>query len=424
MSEAINVRTETWKPVPRPDWVRRINEEGQCMDIKSVVPLDENSLLRAARRNTGLQDFGADDWCEPFQVLIKSLDEEAELNLMGRLMTRSDLLQFLEARLQVEETYKRHPEIDEGEIHKLLLIIGQGRSGTSALQNMLAADPHNGTVKTWEVMFPCPPPEAATYLTDPRIAKAEKLASQVNRVIPEIQSMHEFGAEMPTESIHLECLSFMSPPWLNLLGQVPSYNVYMAKRGPLLSYQYEKRVLKLLQWKNPRQHWVMKSPAHIQHLPEVLEVYPDAWFIFTHRDPIKALSSVVSLVGTLTWARSDHLFMAGSSFEQLAQAEGSAGMLNQVIDWVESGTIPRERMCNVQYRDFIKDPLATARQIYEQCGIPLTAEGGAAMQTYMDKSPRSSRPAHRYDAGSAELIEQERRLYRRYQEYFNVPNEV
>src|SRR5262245_32546145 len=98
MASANSSKPPVWQPPPRPEWVRRINEEGECMDISGVVPLDENSLLKSARRSTGLDDFGADDWREPFRVLIKAAEEEAELNLMGRLRLRSEILQLLEAR--------------------------------------------------------------------------------------------------------------------------------------------------------------------------------------------------------------------------------------------------------------------------------------------------------------------------------------
>src|SRR4051812_12206568 len=94
-----------WQPPARPEWGQGINEEGSCMNIRGIVPLDEDSLLDAARRSTGLSDFGADDfWREPFRIFLKALDEEAELNLIGRIRTRSEILQLLEARLQIEET--------------------------------------------------------------------------------------------------------------------------------------------------------------------------------------------------------------------------------------------------------------------------------------------------------------------------------
>src|SRR5262249_41519680 len=145
-----------------------------------------------AKANTGLSDFGIDDWVEPFRIFIKALDEEADLTLMGRLMTRSDILMHLEARLRIEETYKRHPEIDAQQLAPPILIIGSGRSGTSALQNLLSLDPDNGTPKHWEALFPCPPPEAATYHGDPRIRLADERMRQWNRVTPEVISIHEF----------------------------------------------------------------------------------------------------------------------------------------------------------------------------------------------------------------------------------------
>src|SRR5262245_20079498 len=127
MSADSNYRIQQWKQPPRPEWVQRVNQEGSYLDLKSVVPLDEESLLATAKANTGLSDFGVEDWYEAFQRFIKSLDEEAELNLMGRLLTRSDILMYLEARLRVEEEYKRHPEIEDVELAPQILIVGSGR---------------------------------------------------------------------------------------------------------------------------------------------------------------------------------------------------------------------------------------------------------------------------------------------------------
>src|SRR5262245_5252373 len=145
MSDDDGYRVKQWQPPARPAWVQRVNEEGQYLDLKSVVPLDEASLIKAARANTGLNDFGENDWYEPFQVFLKSLEDEAELNLVGRLLTRSDVLMYLEARLRIEDAYRRHPEIEDQELAPPMLIVGSGRSGTSAIQNLLSCDPDNGT---------------------------------------------------------------------------------------------------------------------------------------------------------------------------------------------------------------------------------------------------------------------------------------
>lgn len=417
-------RRQRWQASPRPEWVEKINTEGRCMNLTSVVPLDAKSLIDQAVRNTGLSDFGNPNWYEPFNVLTRALDEEANLNLMGRLMTRSDLLLMLEARLMIEACYQQHPEIDAEEIRQPLFIIGQGRSGTSMLQNLLTADPRNKAVSAWEAYRPCPPPEAATYATDPRIDQYSALIGQINRVIPEIQSMHEFDPRLPTENIHLHCLSFMSPAWFGPFGgQVPSYNRYIQSIDPLEIYAYEKRVLKLLQWRNPRDHWVLKSPASIMHLPAILKVYPDVGFIWTHRDPVKALSSVVSLIGTLFWCRTDTPFI-GDSLSQYTNADLSAALMNMPIDWLENGELPAGRLCNIHYQDLIKDPLGEISRLYEHYAIPLTDEARSAMQRYLDANPRTSRPSHHYSAGPDEQITRERSCYARYLDYFQVATEV
>ena len=113
MNEHHSSRVSQWQPPARPDWVRRVNEEGAHLDLRSVVPLDEESLIGHARRNTGLSDFGSDDWYEPIRIFVRALEDESELTLIGRLMTRSDILMHLEDRLRIEDEYKRNPQIEQ-----------------------------------------------------------------------------------------------------------------------------------------------------------------------------------------------------------------------------------------------------------------------------------------------------------------------
>lgn len=422
MSSDANYRVKQWRPPRRPEWVERMNAEGRCLDLPSVVPLDEDSLLSRARANTGLDDFGEEDWYEPFKVFIKALDEEAELTLIGRLMTRSDIIMHLEARLRVEETYKRNPEIEEQQLAPPVWIIGSGRSGTSVLQNLLALDPDNGTPKHWEALFPCPPPEAATYQQDPRIKVADARMDQWNRVTPEIMSMHEFGGDMPTELIQIEALSFQNSGWLDLYGFVPTYDAYMAPRGFVASMRYARRVLKLLQWKNPRKRWLLKSPDAMRSLPDVFEVFPDVQLVWAHRDPLKAVASAVSLVGTLFWIRSDRP-LSEQAIAQLTSSAGLAALFDKVLDLIDAGKIPLSQLRSVQYLDLIADPLGTVERLYGEMGIELTERARAAMSDYLRSRPREARPVHQYSLGDRDHLADERKLFQRYQAFFKVPVE-
>ncbi|MET0988392.1 MAG: sulfotransferase [Steroidobacteraceae bacterium] len=421
MSSAAERKTK-WVPAPRPEWVQRINEEGYCMNSRGVVPLDPDSLIHSAMLATGLSDFGADEWREPFAMLCQSMDEDAELNLMGRIRTRSEILQLLEARLHVEDWYKRHPEIDQEVIKEPMIVIGQGRSGTSFLVNLLAADPNNGALRTWEAIFPCPPPEKKTYFSDPRIQAGHLLTDQWNRVTPEIASMHEFAGLLPMECPIIMGMSFMSPSWFSSLGQCIGYLQYCNSADPAIAYDYHKRVLKLLQWRNPRKHWVLKAVWHLDMLPTVVKTYPDAFVIWPHRDPVRSLASGLNIVGTIHWGRSDHPFK-NDTFDFVQDSKAAAQRLNAGIDAIESGIVPKAQLFNLLYTELVADPLGMIQKLYAYFGVKLTPAGRDGIVQYLHESPRSGRPVHRFQVGPREVVDADRVAFKRYQDYFGVANE-
>ena len=411
------------QPVPaHPEWVKRINEEGDCMDIRGVVPLDEKSLLETAMRSTGLSNFGSDEWREAFQVFVKAIDTEGHLNLLGRLRTRSDILLLLEARLQIEEAYRLHPEIEDEQIVQPIIVVGQGRSGTSFLINVLAANPDNGALLQWEIMFPCPPPETATYRTDPRIAKAQNLISQWYRVTPAMDSVHEFEATLPQEDVHLISLSFMAPQWLGLYGQAPSYHAWVMKQDITPALHYHQRVLKLLQWKNPRQRWVLKNIAFLDQMGLLLRIYPDACFVWPHRDPVRAAASMGSSIAIAMSDRSDYP-IPGSDYEFVTDPQHVAQRLNAVIDQLDAGVVPPKQIFHMHYRDLIDNTLQQIDAMYSHFGIALSDTGRRAMAQYLDDHPRDARPPHRFSLGSDAVVTRAREAFKRYQNYFDVADE-
>ncbi len=411
-----------WTPPARPDWLAKLNQEGRGMDIASLVPLRAQELLDTAMANTGLSDFGKDEWREPFEILVKAINEEAELNLFGRLMTRSDLLIWLQERLEIEETYRRHPEIEDEIVDAPVFIVGQARSGTSILFELLSQDGQFGVPTNWEIMFPCPPPEAATYRSDPRIAKAQHLLTQWHRVAPSFLAMHELGASIPNEcKVAMNC-TFVTD---NLTGifQIPSYYQWLTQADLSVPYAYYKRMLKLLQWKNPRSHWLLKSPSHTESLPVLFKVFPDAQVVYTHRDPIKARASVTNLLGTLYWMRSDKPFDA-TAFERLMTPEAYAHSLNRVIGQIEDGTIPRSRIHDLLFADLMAQPQETIVRLYQQMGLQLSEQASSSVLNYLSQKPQGKFGKHQYSVGERDQIARERKIFVRYQQFHHVPEEV
>ena len=409
-----------WQAPPHPQWLSQVNDEARCFDLHAVVPLDETSLLDHAMAKTGLSDFGEDSWREPFQVYLKSLESEAQLTLFGRLMARNDLILWLSTRLEVMDWLKRHPEIEDQEVTAPMFIVGLPRSGTSILFELLAQDPDVGVPLMWEALQPCPPPETATYRNDSRMEYADAVFTQWNRVAPEFAAMHEMRGDIPAECGLIMAGSFISDH-IGSLHQTPSYAMWCADADYLPAYQYHRKVLQVLQWRNPRARWLLKAPEHQVHLEVLLQVYPDARIVQTHRDPIQCMASTTSLMGTLYHMRSDQPFNA-AMFENILMGEATAQRLEKVMDQRDSGLVPPANIADSRYQDLIEDPLANIQRLYRHFGLELSDTAKTAMQAYLAAKPKGKFGTHRYPVQAEHLSA--RPLFERYQTRYQVPNEA
>ena len=423
MSKQAYDRRTDWKPAPRPEWVARLNEEGERLDIKSIVPLNEESLLSEARKNTGLDDFGGGNWLEHFRVLIHAIENEAKLNFTGRILTRSDLLIYLEARLAITDCYKQHPEIDDEVITEPVFIVGSGRSGTTIFHEALSQDEQFRVVKRWEAMFPCPPPVEETYLTDPRIEKAHQLITLPERIAPEWKTMHAQAGDLPVECIEFLYLTFLSEVYYCAF-QIPSYVDYFRQQNIAETFDWHKRILRLLQWRYKKPHWLLKGPTHMPVLPQLLEAYPDAKLIFMHRDQVTTTDSVVNVQGTIYWWRTDDPW-SGGMLDEVMMVEGRVKMWDRIIGWMEDGTIPKGQFTNVIYQEFSTDPMAAIRGAYQEIGLSMSAIAGRRIKAYLENKPKGVFGKHNYKRGGGETgtAAAEREALRRYEEYFGVPSE-
>jgi hypothetical protein len=424
MSDTENVydRRQGWQPRPRPEWVARLNEEGEILDISSIVPLDENSLLAEARKNTGLHDFGDDGWIEHFQVLIRAIEEEAKLNFMGRILTRSEFVQYLETRLRIQEDYRRHPEIEEEVIHEPVMILGHGRTGTTILHEVMSCDPQFRIVKRWEAMFPSPPPTPEDYETDPRIERADRLITIFDRITPEWKAMHKFGGDLPVECAEYLYACFLSNVFV-FSFQIPSYAEHLAKQDPAYTIAWHRRFLKLLQWKYKKDHWLLKNPLWIDQIPRVLEFYPDAKIVLTHRDPVVVSDSFVNVMGTIFWWRTDDPW-GGGMLDELVLADGRAETHRNLMRWMEDGTLRPGYVANVQYQDFMHDPIDTIARLCADLRLPCDESARNRMRRYLADKPQGKHGKFEYASPDPEHLAAERERFRAYQEFFQVPDEI
>ena len=257
-------------------------------------------LMAAAVERTGLEDFGDDSFREGMEILARALAKEARLNARGEGFVYHRIGLHLAQRLQVEDWYRRHPEIDDVALEPPLFGMGLPRTGSTALSFLLAQDPNVRYVRSWEAAQPCPPP-STVHGADPRIPVGEQKAVAGSRHhVPQ-------DAHGPMECLDLMALDFKSQIF-QAYAQIPSYSAWLVDRADFTStYRYERRVLKLLQWGEPVRPWRLKSPAHVLSLDYLDRVFPDAKFVMTHRDPTDVILSVADVYADIVGGFTDHL---------------------------------------------------------------------------------------------------------------------
>jgi sulfotransferase family protein len=411
-----------WSPKPRPQWVSELNAFGrQLGSPAALVALDEKSLLDAARAATGLDDFGDDAWREPFTVFLRALENEADLHLLGRIQARNDIVRTLVNRLQVGATLARNPDILDGRIDAPVLVVGTGRSGTSILHELLAQDRAHRVARTWELLHPCPPPERATYATDLRIGRADQEYRFWHLIAPEYETMHENGGDVPNEDPLIDMLQFASD---HLMGSypVPTYSRWLARADPRPGFRAHRRFLQLLQWRGPRARWVLKSPSYLAKLPQFFAEYPDAYVVLTHRDPLKVLPSLVSIMATLRWMHTDTVDLGAVVKSAVG---GTAIAMDLVMQWRADGTVPDDRIVDVRFDELVGDPWGTMSDLYGRIGSELTGEAEQRMRGYLDARPRARHGRHEYTFADTGLdLSETRARFAAYQAHYDVPSEV
>lgn len=384
--------------------------------------LSAEELHRSARKQTGLSDFGDSSYREGFDRLLSSINEEARLSPVGRLIAREEIMTALTNRLQLEAHHHRHPEIGAAPIVSPIIVIGMGRSGTTILHELLALDPSNRTPATWEVEMPFPPPETATYESDPRIEKIQSRLDRTDQIIPDFKKIHRMGATLPQECVRWTTGEFASLIF-GTTYDVPSYCNWLleeADMGP--AYRYHRRFLQLLQWKCPAERWVLKSPGHLWALEDMLAEYPDARLIQTHRDPLKTTASLASLITNLRAMGSKHVDPVNIGRDW---AKWNAMALDESVRVRESGLLRDGQIMDFSFYEFMDAPIERVQSIYDFFDLELTASTRARMQDYLSAHGAEQHGAHQYRFSDFGFdLDEERERVRRYQEYFDVPTEV
>jgi hypothetical protein len=361
-------------------------------DQQTDLTLD-SILEEASRRARDLTDTGEPQFAEGLRRLCDSLEGEARLNAIGRMIARERALLSTVNRLNYLEDRRQHPEIAGEQIVSPVVVVGMPRTGSTILHDILAQDPDSRVPLTWETMFPSPPPEPETFDTDPRIEACDATFPGVDLQIPAFKAMHPMGARLSQECVTTMADTMCSPLFHNQF-RVNSYEDWVDHEADWSRvYEFHERQLQHLQWKVKRDRWVLKTGAHMWGLEHLLARYPDARIVFTHRDPVKSMTSYASLTSLVRSMGSDEVDPIEIAADWTARIKR---VLEHSISVRATGDYPRAQFYDMYFQDFVADQFAVVEQIYDAFGLPMTGAAADRMKAFIADNPKGKHGIHRY----------------------------
>jgi hypothetical protein len=386
------------------------------------VNLDESYLVDRALRPH--PDFPAErlEFRDGLRALTTSFEREARLNFLGRAVAQQVALRLIRTQIRILTELDRHPEVCEQEIRRPVFVVGLPRTGTTILLALLSQDPAHRPLLLWEGLDPLAPKRGP----DRRLRRARSTIRGFDYFSPNYQTIHPMGADLPEECVLLFMPLFSSPQF-DFQYQVPRYLDWLRERGLGDAYRRYRDQLRLLQWQgrptssSPYSvRWLLKDPAHLLGLEHILECFPDACVVQTHRDPLKSLPSNCSL-----YAHSRIMFSDEVDARELG-VYVAGGIWPEALDVALEARkrLPEQNFFDLRYADFMRDPIRSMEGIYRYFGLELSESTREAMRAYLDRHPRTGDRVHSYSLGQFGLCAaDQRKRYEAYCTRFDIPPE-
>lgn len=358
------------------------------------------ALMDAARELSGLDDFGDMSFVEGLEQLLASLRAQSAIEGTPRTNVLALLLRRLENRLAVEQWHATHPDAADAEIRGPLAITGLPRTGTTALGNLLSLDPQFRPLRSWEQSSPVPPPVLEGEADDPRRAAMVTRIAAMLEADPAQMAMHLYDTDATEEDHDVLGMAFAAQH--NTLP-VPGYRDWWRGADLTYAYAYHRRVLQMLQSSRPPNFWMLKAPHYKFHMDMIAAVYPDVRFVFTHRDPVRAMSSYFSFFMN---------YLPAGSVERLGKERLARDMYLHLLEGMRTAVASRDRLgedrfVDLSQRQLNTDTIGTLERLYAALDLPFTSSYADAVRRWNEANHAGAHGSHDYTAQAFGFSEDE-----------------
>lgn len=360
--------------------------------------LDVNELLDTARERTGLDDFGPDDFREGLDVLVDGLNTEAGIrDDRWEQVKEQRILRPLMNRLWFAKDLKEHPEILDEDLGAPIIMAGLPRTGSTKLHRILAATGGFQVLRFWTASMFARIPGEPEGGRERRVRETRALEKWMYDTSPGIHRGHPLYTDEAEEDQWMMEATFRHPVIFGIFDSM-KYAQWIAQADMRPTFDYYLKQLKYLQWQfgDRGKRWLIKTPNHFgseKFLAGIFDKKPS--FIFTHRDPAKCISSIVSTVMPMRALYTDRdssiTFGAGAMavFTHCA---------NEHLKWRESG--PDYPMIDLSFHEIAQHGIDTVRKVYDFLGMPFAAQAERGARQWEADNPKDKHGKAAYSAAS------------------------
>ena len=373
----------------------RTPEERRALQAAEAQPLDMSvdAVLDAARRITGLDDFGPMDFTERLGLLLAEVEADANVWKAAKSTFVDQCVKAASNRLLIQRSWTEHPDAHAVPIDRPIEVIALPRSGSTHLENLVGAHRDLRHLPVYLAAQPAPVPgeEPGPDGVDPRWTRSNERWELMSR--NEIMAaMHEHSPDHACGENELQTPDFASYQW-EWMAWAPGFRDHYLGHDQTPHYRYMRDVLATIAWQFPgEQRWILKSNQHSEQLGPLLATYPDATVVMIHRDPVATLTSLLTMRGLSVKSSQKQPDIDGHVAYWVARIEH---MLRTYIR--DRDLVPDDQLVELQFDEIVGDDVRAATRVFERAGLPVTDDHLADLEHYMASHPRGRNGRVVYD---------------------------
>jgi hypothetical protein len=380
----------------------------------NLLPLEKEKFIKKAQKTVGATQFENYPFDEAMDLLIPDCESSGDISILGRFSISQNIQKNLEGLLKIRQTLDEYPEVLNVKIDQPVIILGLPRTGSTFLHNLMAQGSGVRSPKLWELVRPCPPPAIENDAKDPRFKKNKWEMTQLYQMSPIMKAMHDMEHDRPDECVHLFMSFFACPVSYYTVYPVKQYFDYVSQMDMTEAYLHYKKLLQVLSLNYPGKDLVLKSPGHFYGIPQLISLFPNARYVVLHRDPKSVMGSVSSITETMRTVYMQNAPDTKTVGEDCMKCWGTG--LDKFMD--SQNIFSEQNVFHLGYNEFVKDPLASVKKIYERFGLTWDENGKHRMEQYIENNPKTKHGAHKYSIERYHLTEND--IQERFKPYLDA----